>query len=91
MAAVTSCENATVFNRPSEVAVDHVTLPTRFEVCTRKEGNIHPKYFKMTQKPLMVISGHEGNSSNHPIEFNENDRRVLMELYKSKSHVQLRA
>ena len=39
----------------------------------------------------MIISGHEVNSSNHPIELNENDRRVLMELYKSKSHVQNRA
>ena len=45
----------------------------------------------MTEKPLMIISGHEVNSCNHPIEFNEGDRRVLMELYKSKSRVQNRA
>ena len=38
----------------------------------------------------MIILGHEVNSSNHPIELNEDDRRVLMELYKSKSHVQNR-
>ena len=81
----------TLSNRPSDVAVDHVTLPTRVEVCTRKEENFPPKYFKITQKPLMVISGHEVNSSNHPIEFNEDDRRVSMELYKFKGHVQNRA
>ena len=39
----------------------------------------------------MIISGLEVNSSNHPIEFNEDDLRVLMESYKSKSHVQSRA
>ena len=39
----------------------------------------------------MIISSHDFNSSNHPIELSEDDRRVLMELYKSKSHVQNRA
>ena len=39
----------------------------------------------------MIISGHDFNSTNHQIEFNEDDRRVLMELYKSKSHFQNRA
>ena len=39
----------------------------------------------------MIISGHEVNSSNHPIEFNEDDLCVLMELNKSKSHAQNRA
>ena len=38
----------------------------------------------------MIISSHDFNSGNHPIELNEDDRRVLMELYKSKSHVQNR-
>ena len=39
----------------------------------------------------MIISSHDFNSSNHPIELNEDDRRVLMELYNSKSHFQNRA
>ena len=39
----------------------------------------------------MIIPGHDFNSSNHPIEFNEDDRRVLMELNKSKSDFQNRA
>ena len=39
----------------------------------------------------MIISSHDFNSSNHPIELNEDDPRVLMELFKSKSHVQNRA
>ena len=39
----------------------------------------------------MIISSHDFKSNNHPIELNENDRRVLMGLYKSKSHVQNRA
>ena len=78
-------------NRPSDVVVDHVTLPTRFKVCTRKEENVLPKYPKISQKSLRIISSHDFNSSNHPIELNEDDRRVLMELYKSKSHFQNRA
>ena len=39
----------------------------------------------------MIISSHDFNSNNHLIELNEDDRRVLMELNKSKSHVQNRA
>ena len=39
----------------------------------------------------MIISSHDFISSNHPIELNEDDRRVLMELYKSKSRYQNRA
>ena len=39
----------------------------------------------------MIISSHDFNSSNHPIELKEDDRRVLMELYKSKSLFQNRA
>ena len=78
-------------NRPSDVVVDHLTLPTRFKVCTRKEENVLPKYPKIPQKSLRIISSHDFNSSNHPIELNEDDRRVFMELNKSKSHFQNRA
>ena len=90
MTAVTSCEKRSCI-RPSDVVVDHLTLPTRFKVCTRKEENVLPRYPKITQKSLRIISSHDFNSSNHPIELNEDDRRVLMELYKSKSHFQNRA
>ena len=66
-------------NRPSDVVVDHLSLPTRFKVCTRKEENVLLKYPKITQKPLIIISSHDFNYSNRPIELNEDDRRVLME------------
>ena len=41
----------------------------------------------------MIISGHEVNSSNHPIEFNEDDCRVLngvIQIQESRAKQRLR-
>ena len=80
-------------NRPRDVVVDYLTLSTRFKVCTRKEENVLPKYPKITQKSLRIVSSHDFNSSNHPIELNENDPRVLngiIQIQESRAKQSLR-
>ena len=46
-----SCLHSQSYNQPSDEAVDHVTLPTRFKVCTKKKENDHPKSSKTTLMP----------------------------------------